>query len=268
MPKVIVFLLFLSLSLFAHERIVTLSPAIAEIVSGIGVMDDIVAVSDYTLYPKALIERPKVGGYMTLSLESVLSHKPTLVIGLSYQRPFLAKLQAFGIKTQTVRLESIDDIKESITLLAALLDHPDAGKRLSAAIDSSLKNAPKLPKSRSVLIVFANSSSLIRGVYVAGHDLFFEEILQACGATNAYTTDYSLQPVLNTEGIIATDPDNVLLLLGAKDAAIPFEVKAQWQGLPIKAAKEHKIKVIKNDFILIPSQRIAKSITTICEALQ
>lgn len=264
----LIFLLFFSISVFAAERIVTLSPAIAEIVSGVGEEVSIVAVSDYTLYPRGLRDRPKVGGYMTLSIEKVLSHKPTLVIGLTYQKAFLSQLQAFGIRTQMVRLESIEDIKESIGLVAELLHHYEAGQRLLAEIEMSVKKAPKLSMPRSVLIVFANSSALSRDVYVAGHDLFFEEVLQICGASNAYTSNYSLQPVLNIESIIATNPDHVLLLLGALDKVAASEVKSQWQALPIKAAKENKIDVIQNDYILIPSQRIAQTITIICEAIR
>lgn len=264
----VVLLLFFLLPLYAQERIVTLSPAIAEIVSGLGEMESIVGVSEYTLYPKALTNRVKVGGYTTLSIEKVLLQKPTLVIGLSYQEAFLSQLEAFDVRTQVVRLESIDDIKESITTVSRLLLHEDEGKRLISEIEMSIENAPRLSTSPSVLIVFANASALSRGVYVAGHDLFFEEILQACGATNAYTTEYSLQPVLDIEGIIATDPDHVLLLLGAMDKDVPDELRKQWQALPIKAAKERKIDVIKNDYILIPSQRIAQTITTICEAIQ
>lgn len=267
MPKVVIFWLLIT-SLYAQERIVTLSPAIAEIVSGIGAMEEIVAVSDYTLYPETLTHRPKVGGYMTLSLEKVLSHRPSLVIGLSYQAPFLAKLEAFGIPTLSVALESIDDIKTTISLLAKHLDHTEEGRGVLQEIDTALQEAPKVTGEHSALIVFASSSSFSSGVYVAGHDLFFEELLEACGATNAYSAEYSLQPVLNTEGIIATDPDSVLLLIGAKDETDPAEVKAQWEALPIKAAESHRIEVIKNDYVLIPSQRIAQSITTICEALQ
>ncbi|MEA3374506.1 MAG: helical backbone metal receptor [Campylobacterota bacterium] len=264
----LIFLLLFSLPLFSQERIVTLNPAVADIVAALDETENIVAVSDYTLYPEVLVSRPKVGGYTTLSIEKVLSHRPTLVIGLEHQQKFLSQLQAFHIRTEMVRLERIEDIKKSILSLAALLHHEEKGEALIAEIEMSKKSAPKLPVPQSVLIVFANASSLSRGVYVAGHDLFFEEIIQACGASNAYTSDYSLQPVLNVEGIIATNPDHVLLLSGPLDRVNLEKLLQRWQALPIKAAKNNQIKVIRNDYILIPSQRIAESIRTVCEAIQ
>lgn len=264
----ILMLILLTLSLYSQERIVTLSPALAEIVSGLGEEKHIVGVSDYTLYPSTLQSRPHVGGYTNLSIEKVLALKPTLVIGLEHQKAFLEKVSHFGVKTITLKLESITEIKHGIFVLGEQLQKSQETQMLIEAIDFAINNAPKSSKHPSVLVVFANASSLSRGVYVAGHDLFFEEILEICGAHNAYTDDYALQPILSPENIIATNPDHVLLLLGPLDKTDPLSAKRAWLKLPIKAAKERQIRVIQNDYILIPSQRIAKSITTICKALQ
>ena len=266
MPILILFLLVVQLS--AQERVVTLNPAVAEIVSALGAEREIVGVSDYTLYPQSLQHKPHVGGYTNLSIEKVLSLKPTLIIGLKHQEPFLQKAAHFGIETISLKLDTIRDIKESITLLGARLQQEVAQQKLIKEIDQAIQNTPKNSKKKSVLIVFANASSLSRGVYVAGHDLYFEEILKICGAKNAYQDNYALQPILTPENIIASQPDAVLLLLGPLDKTDPLKVKKAWMELPLKASKNHHIKVIQNDYILIPSQRIAKSITTICKALQ
>ncbi len=264
----IIFLLLFTLMLQAQERIVTLSPAIAEIVSGLGESSAIVGVSDYTLYPPQLSTRPKVGGYTTLSLERTLTLKPSLVIGLNHQQPFLSKLQHFGIKTKTITLGSTQEIASAIFQLGEQLHQPEAAKKMIQAISDAKTNAAHNENNETVLIVFANSSELSRGVYVAGHDLFFEEILESCHTQNAYKDSYNLQPILGIESIIASNPDQVLLLLGPLDKTDPMALKKQWMALPINAAKNHKITIIQNDYILIPSQRIAKSITTICQVLK
>ncbi len=264
----LIILLMLSINLFATERIVTLSPAIAEIVSGLGSISEIVAVSKYTLYPPLLQQRPKIGGYTSFSLEKVLQFKPTLVIGLPYQKPFLKKLQAFGIKTLEVKLESIEDIEISIIKIATALRQENAAQMLVQQIEDAKSTQKQSKKRPSVLVVFASSSQLSKGIYVAGHDLFFEEILDICGAKNAYTDNYALQPVLTLESIIAADPEYVLLLLGPLDKVDPKTLKARWMQLPIKAVKDHHVHIIQNDYILIPSQRISKSINTICQVIR
>ena len=264
----LIWLLLLSLSLFANERIATLSPAIAEIVAAIDGTQNIVGVSDYTLFPEALQSRPKVGGYFSLSLEKVLAQKPTLVIGLPYQDPFLQKLRTFDIRTLSVGLGRLDEIKTTITAVAAALHREEKAAELIAVIEKHEHEAPRLAVPKKVLIVFAASSVLRKGVYVAGHDLYFEKILQLCNAENAYSEAYSSQPVLAIEGIIAADPDTVLLLFGPLDDVDTDDVLKQWQALPIKAAENGSIKVIQNDYILIPSQRVGETISTICREIQ
>lgn len=264
----LILLLLLSLSLFAAERIVTLSPAIAEITAELGALDEVVGVSEYTYYPEPLQRRPKIGGYFSLSLEKILALKPTLVIGLPHQQEMLAQLQAFSIRTLQVDLGKIATIKAAIRTIAAALQRQTDAKRLLDAIEQSEESAPKLESPQNVLIVFANASGIDRGVYVAGHDLYFEEILHLCGAENAYKERYYAQPVLKAEGLIATDPDAILLLFGPLDHFDADAVMRSWQQLPLKAVKNNRIKIIQSDYLLIPSHRVAQSIQTICEAIR
>jgi iron complex transport system substrate-binding protein len=261
-------LLLLSLSLFGAERIVTLSPAIAEITADLGALEEIVGVSEYTYYPQVLQERPKIGGYFSLSLERIIALKPTLVIGLPHQQETLGKLETFRIKTLQLELGKIDEIKRSISVIAETLQRKARGRQLVEAIEESQRTAPKLDKKKRVLIVFASASGIDKGVYVAGHDLYFEEILHLCGAENAYKESFNAQPVLKAEGLIATDPDTVLLLFGPLDRFDTDAVMQSWQRLPLKAVRNDSIKIVQSDYLLIPSHRIAQSIKTICEAIQ
>jgi iron complex transport system substrate-binding protein len=264
----LIWLLLLSLSLFADERIVTLSPAIAEITADLGAQEAIVGVSEYTYYPQTLQTRPKIGGYFSLSLEKIIALKPTLVIGLPHQAKTLKELEAFKIKTLQVKLGKIGEIKSSITAIAKTIRREKKAKELVREIEESQSSAPKLAQKKSVLIVFANASGIDKGVYVAGHDLYFEEILQLCGAQNAYRERYSAQPILQAESLIAADPDTVLLLFGPLDRFDADAVMRSWERLPLKAVKNRSIRIIQSDYLLIPSHRIAKSIRTICEAIR
>jgi len=190
------------------------------------------------------------------------------VIGLPHQQETLKKLEAFRIKTLQVELGKIDEIKRSISAIAETLHKEANGRQLVYAIEESRRTAPKLDKKKRVLIVFASASGIEKGVYVAGHDLYFEEILHLCGAENAYRESFNAQPVLKAEGLIATDPDTVLLLFGPLDRFDADAVMRSWQRLPLKAVKNNSVKIIRSDYLLIPSHRVAKSITTICEAIR
>ena len=68
------------------ERIVSLAPANTEILFALGLEDQIVGVTDYCDYPPAALDKPKVGGYSTISIEKVVAADPDLVLPPSKHR--------------------------------------------------------------------------------------------------------------------------------------------------------------------------------------
>jgi len=259
----LILLLLLTLNLYA-ERIVALSPAITDILFALDRGDEVVGVSDYTYYPKEATHLPKVGGYFEPNIEKILLLKPTLVIAQTLHSHTLQQLKHLGIATQSVTLESVDDIKETITALADT--HTDKARELIGTIDNSIAKVRSPQTNQSVIIVFGLFDDLRDNIYISGTELFFNEIIEICGAKNGYTSSLPPQPVLNYETLITLNPDRVLILNSNLTTNTTKALKT-WNALPIKAAKEKKIRLLNYDFISLPSQRISKSIEIICEAL-
>lgn len=267
--RLILVLSLLTAALFAKERIVTLSPAISEIVFALGRGDEVVGVSRYASWPEAVKTLPKVGGYFNPSLEQILELRPTLVIGHAQHGRLLEQLEGFGISVIRLELSRIAQIEASITRLGEALGQRGRASELTAAIETAKGSAPKLQAPQKVLIVFGLRRDLTKNVYVAGHDLYFEEILQSCGAQNAFSDPYGAQPVLNIEGLIATNPDQVIIFYSpGTDGDVDREaILKTWHALPIAAAKNRKVHILQKDYMNIPSHRVAQSITAICTEL-
>jgi iron complex transport system substrate-binding protein len=267
--RLIVLIMLLLSTLGATERIVTLSPAISEIVFGLGRGSEVVGVSRYASWPEAVQQLPKVGGYFNPSLEKILSLKPTLVIGHAQHGELLGQLERLGVRVLRLELSRIETIEKSILRLGTLLERPERASELVAAIDGAISGAAQLKQSEKVLIVFGLRRDLTKQIYVAGHDLYFEEILGYCGAQNAYSDPYAAQPVLGIEGLISTNPDQVIIFYSpGTDGDVDREaILQQWYALPIRAAQTKKVHIVQKDYMNIPSQRVAQSITTICEVL-
>jgi len=257
------------ITLWAQERIVTLAPAAAEIVAALGAADAVVAVSDYTLYPPELAARPSVGGYLSITPETVLSHQPTLAVGMVYQRRLLERLRRLGVDTVALRLDTVAAIEKSIRDVARKLGRNAEGKALVDAIESAAASAAKHPAApQKVLIVFGGATSLARGVYAAGPRLFYDEILRLCGTENALSDTAFAQPVLTPEQIIASDPDTVVILYGPRDRFDAEAVRRAWERLPVSAARKKRIFLLQSDYLLIPGPRIGRTIETLCGVLK
>lgn len=267
--KTIFFLHFFILSLWAQERIISLSPSITEIVYALGAGENLVATSAYSLHPKEAQSLPIVGGYESPSLEKILSHSPTLVVGQSYNTQPLEKLEKFHIKTLVLKLKTLEDIQNSIALLGDTLDAKTQARELLTNITNALTNAPKSQKPHSVMIVYGLKEDLRNGIYIAGHEIFFDDIIRSCNNTNAYTAQTTEQPVLSYENVIALNPDQIIILHShATEPNVDGKKALQnWYSLPTNAAKNHKISIVDEDYLHIPSHRVAQSITRLCEAM-
>ncbi len=259
----LIFLLLLTLNLHA-ERIIALTPAITDILFALNRGSEVVGVSDYTFYPKEATALPKVGGYFHPNIEKILSLKPTLVIAQPHHAEFLKKLNRFGIKTEQVKLETIDEIKSSIAQLGK--KSKSLADTLIANIDEAIARGHSPQNNSSVIIVFGLFNDLRDNIYISGQKLFFNEIIELCGAKNAFVHRVPEQPVLNYEALIALNPDRVIILNGNKNTDASKALQ-NWKSVPIAAAKNSKITVLNENFISLPSQRIALSIDTICKAI-
>ena len=263
--KILLLTFFFILNLWANERIISLSPSITEIVYALNKGDELVGVSAYSLYPKEAQSLPVVGSYENPNIEKILELKPTLVVGQNYNEGILEKLKIFNIKTLKLNLKRLEKIKESIDILGKALDAKES-KKLVKNIDDALKNAPKAKKPHSVMIVYGLREDLRSGNYIAGHDIFFEDIINECGNTNAYKETYLSQPVLSYENIIAVNPDQIIILhsLATERNVDVKKALSAWKKIPTTASKNNDIHIVNDNYLHIPSHRVALSIKRLC----
>lgn len=264
----IIFSLLIPFLLFSSERIIALAPSISEIVFALGKGDEIVGVSEYASYPPEVKKITKIGGYSNPSLEKIFSLNPTLVIGQTHYDKTLRQLNKLGIKTLSLEMGTIESIKDSISKIAASLKSDPTP--LLQPIDEEIKKAKQSKiNNKKVLIVYGLSLDMNRGLYIAGHNIFYEDIIHLCGAKNAYDEDSLSQPVLHYEGLIETNPDMVILLhRDSTDGEVDYEAaKELWYNIPITAAKNKEVYIMNEDYLSIPSHRVAQSIKDICEVI-
>jgi len=259
----------MTLSLWS-QRIITLSPSLSEIVSGLGKERDLVGVSAFASYPKSVTKLPQVGGYFSPSLEVIISLRPTLVIGQDHHQAFLDKLKVMGVPVLVTKLNSLKEIQQSIQSIAKTIN--ESAETLLTEIQKALKKAHQTPKQRKkILITYGVIKNPKRDtMFIAGKSTFFQDIIHACGAQNAFSESFIGQPRLRFENLIAINPDQVIMLSSVLTDGKPDQkaVLNAWSTLPIHASKTDNIHILDDDYLLIPSHRVAQTITKLCETIQ
>ena len=253
----ILLILFTTLTLFSQERIIALSPAINEIIFALDSGNQIVGNTTYSHFPKASDKIPKVGGYFSPNLEKIVALKPTLVIMQNNNEKLSKKLQYLGIKTKVIKIDTLKSINQAILEIGKQLKKEETAKEIVENINQERQKLQNIVSGKKILIVFGRNQTLDKQVFVAGQNLYYDEIINESNNTNALHSNRKGQPILNMENIIASNPDIVLLLARYQDDGLDNKALIKpWLELPINASKTKTIYINSHIYAGIPSDRL------------
>ena len=256
--KKIIFILLFCINLLGAERIVTLSPSVNEIIFALGEGENIVANTQHSDFPLESKSIKKIGGYNSISLEKILKVNPTVVVGQDYDEKLNSNLKALGITTLSYKTNTISLIKNTINELGIFFKQEEKAKELNTNIDNAMTSLAGIVKDKKILIIISPKDSLSNQIFVSGNHIYFEDVILASGNKNAYFSNSTAQPVVNTEKIIGMNPDIIILLAPFLEDDLKAQTKLinTWKQLPINASKDDNIYTIDKLYAGIPSHRV------------
>ncbi len=256
--KKIIFILLFCINLLGAERIVTLSPSVNEIIFALGEGENIVANTQHSDFPLESKSIKKIGGYNSISLEKILKVNPTVVVGQDYDEKLNSNLKALGITTLSYKTNTISLIKNTINELGIFFKQEEKAKELNTNIDNAMTSLAGIVKDKKILIIISPKDSLSNQIFVSGNHIYFEDVIIASGNKNAYFSNSTAQPVVNTEKIIGMNPDIIILLAPFLEDDLKAQTKLinTWKELPVNASKDDNIYTIDKLYAGIPSHRV------------
>ncbi|WP_141050414.1 ABC transporter substrate-binding protein [Aliarcobacter cryaerophilus] len=261
MKKLLYFLIFFNISflniLSANEKIITLSPAVNEIVFALGLGNNIIANTQFCDYPEISKNIEKVGGYGSVSLEKVVNLNPSIIINQNYDKKLNQSLKDLNFKTLVYKTNSLEDIKFTIKDLGEVFNKKEEAKDLNNQIENSLESLINIVENQKILIVISPQSTLSNQIFVAGNFIYFEDIIKASNNINAYQSSLKSQPSINSEKLITLNPDIIILLAPyLKDDKEKDDMLNLWKKLPVTASKQENIYIIDDEYSGISSHRV------------
>ncbi len=249
------------------QRIVSLTPALTEILFAVGAGDRVVGVTQYCDFPKEAQTRPKVGGYVNPSVEAVLALKPDLVVvspGPGNRDAALA-MQRAGLRLETFQAETLEDSLAAITNVARVAGSEKEGLELAARVRSRLdavaRRAAGSPRVRTLF------SIQIDPIIAAGRDTLPSQILEIAGGTNVVTmTRY---PRMDVEAVVAAKPELILQARMDLASTDKHAEDAFWKRWPsILAVARGRVVVLPDDLTLRPGPRVADAAEELATILE
>ncbi len=243
-----------------HHRIISLTPSITEILFALEAGDSVIAVSDADTFPPQVKRLPRIGS-LKPNYEMILYLKPDLVLGDTEMNGYqLTRIQALGIPTQSLTVQTLADLFSSITIAGQLTGHQEQAKTLNATLRKKLqmlkKLANRLPYHPTVYLEIWPSPLM-----TAGSNTYMNDLIILAGGINAFGDLTGYSP-LSEEQLFFRDPDVILLT-----SSEPNQIKARpgWQNLT--AVKYGRVFKLNPDLVSRPSPRIEQGARQIYQAL-
>jgi iron complex transport system substrate-binding protein len=253
-------------------RIVSLVPAVTEMLFALGTGPRVVGVSNFDEYPPEVATRTKIGGLIDPDLERILSLKPDLVIVYATQTELRTQLERASIPLFLYEHAGLADITTTIRHLGKRLGATEPASQLAAEIESSIAELRKRVAARSrprTLLVFSREGDTMRGIYASGGRGFLHDMLVAAGGTNVFS-DINRQSVqTTTELILARAPDVILEIRATSMAGDASErALASWNVLSsVPAVRLRRVHLLPGDLFVIPGPRVAAAARRMAEIL-
>ncbi len=256
----------LPLALFAAapQRIISVSPAVTEILYGIGAFPRVVAVTDYCVYPPEAKSLPKVGGWSTPSVERIAGFRPDLVVFSDAQAPFLEMpLRQLGIRTAIARSQTIQDAFDAIATLGRATGNEQQAAHLTAQVKTALdrvrQRAAKLPHP-PVLTIVDRTPGTLRDLYAVTEGSYLAELITIAGGRTVGGSSRLGYGKISKEQVLTANPEVVLDIMPASQSNGGPHPEAAWHDLPeISAVRRGRVYVVREEFVPHDSQMIART---------
>lgn len=214
------------------ERIVCLTPSVTDTVYALGASEQIVGISDFTMYPKqAAREKQSVGDILKPSLERIYAMHPDVVIAVStLNSPETFRgLDRIGVAYFLVHGRGLAGVYSSIESIGRVIGREHEASALLLKLkarEQAVRASARKRKPVSVFLVVQLDPCI-----TAGKGAFITELIEASGAksvTDDLAQDWQR---VSLEAILPRHPAYIMLMKTAPIELKDMQSRVGWKSL-------------------------------------
>jgi iron complex transport system substrate-binding protein len=257
----------------AAKRIVSLVPAVTEMLFAIGAGPRVIAVSNFDTFPAEVRALPRVGALIDPDTERILSLRPDLVVTYSSQQDVRARFERAGIRTFAYRHGGLAAMLDSVRQIGAVTGREaaaaDTAKRIQQRLNELRERVRDRPRPQT-LLVFERSPQTLRGIYVSGGTGFLNEMLDYAGGANVFA-DVKRESVQPSQEALLRRAPQVILEIRASQTLTGTDLRRDhdvWNSLlSLPAVRQRRIHFLTGSPLVVPGPRVAEGVEIMARAL-
>jgi len=248
----------------AH-RVISLAPALTEIIYHIGAANRLVGTVEHSDYPAAARKIERIGAHDRFDFEAILTLQPDLILAWASGNPAdqLSRLEKLGLLVYRAEPGTLESLASTIQQI---------GKVVGNAHEGVARSQELLIEANRIKQEFGHRQSLTV-FYQVWHDPIItlngkhivSQMLRSCCATNLFADLPDIAPVVSLESVIKRNPE-VIVVGGTPDGAPEWLKNWEAWGHITAVARGHLYSV-NADLLHRHSPRIVLGLRELCETL-
>jgi iron complex transport system substrate-binding protein len=255
------------------RRIVSLVPALTEMVFAIGAGDRVIAVSSYDEDPPEVKKLPRVGALIDPDVERIIAMRADLVLLYGSQTDLMMQLTRASIPFYEYRHGGLAAVPTTVRDIGRRLGQSERAEQVAGSIEQRLdalrRKSATLPKPR-VLLVFARERGSLRNIYASGGRGFLHDMLEAAGGSNVFADIQAESVQASSEMILARQPEAILeiralAMTPQRDDELDLHA---WRSLTsIPAVRDNRLHILAGRSLVVPGPKVAEGAEEMFRAL-
>lgn len=240
------------------RRIVSLAPSVTEILFALGAGDRVVAVSSTCDRPSEVAALPRVGTWVSPSVEAILALSPDLVVAVPSpgNRDSVLRLRELGLRVEVVGESTLADAWDAMLRIGGWTGRETQARELVDRLHRELDEVRASVagrKPRRTLFVVGHEP-----LVVAGEGPFVGEILRLAGGENVAASTARPWPRLSIESVVALSPEVIVdAAMGSEAGEAATSWWSKWAS--VAAVHDRRVRSPSSDAMLRPGPRLGEA---------
>jgi iron complex transport system substrate-binding protein len=247
------------------RRVISLAPHVTELLYAAGAGQAVVGVVDYSDYPPAAQQLPRIGSAAAFDLEAIVALRPDLIVGWQGGNPVaqLDKLRQLGLPLFLSDPHELEDVASNLRRLGRLLGTEAVADAESADFMARLSSLRHGYQSKAPVSVFYQI--WFQPLMTINGEHIISRVIELCGGRNVFASLPMLAPTVSLEAVLAKNPEAIIA--GSAADQHP-QWKQDWRRWPqLRAVQQDNLFYVNPDLLQRHTPRILQGASTLCGQL-
>ncbi|MBD2846791.1 ABC transporter substrate-binding protein [Paenibacillus sp. IB182496] len=246
----------------APTTIVSLVPSETEILFALGAGEEVAGVDEWSNYPEAALDKPKVGD-MSTNIEAVSALNPDLVVASSTMNTAaIEQLRELDVQVFASDPKTLDEVIAHIGQVGDIIGRTEEAAEVTAhmqEVRTQVETAIEGADTKRVYLEFSPN-------YSVGKGEFLDELITIAGGENI-ASDQQGWFEIDAETILQRNPEVIIYPDFGADNSIPELIASRPGWEEIDAVKNDELHAVTNDPLVRVGPRLTDGLLELAKAI-